>query len=61
MADLSDIIHILPSMKSGADLFSALEVLLISFLVIALWSLCNSCISTKSFPLKRDSIKVNSV
>ena len=27
MADLSDIIHILPSMKSGADLFSALEVL----------------------------------
>ena len=27
MADLSDIMHILPSMKSGADLFSALEVL----------------------------------
>ena len=27
MADLSDIIHILPTMKSGADLFSALEVL----------------------------------
>ena len=27
MADLSDIIHILPSMKSGDDLFSALEVL----------------------------------
>ena len=27
MADLSDIIHILPSMKSGTDLFSALEVL----------------------------------
>ena len=27
MADLSDIIHTLPTMKSGADLFSALEVL----------------------------------
>ena len=27
MADLSDIMHILPSMKSGDDLFSALEVL----------------------------------
>ena len=27
MADLSNIIHILPSMKSGDDLFSALEVL----------------------------------
>ena len=27
MADLSKIIHILPSMKSGDDLFSALEVL----------------------------------
>ena len=27
MADLSNIIHILPTMKSGADLFSALEVL----------------------------------
>ena len=27
MADLSNVIHILPTMKSGADLFSALEVL----------------------------------
>ena len=27
MADLSNIIHILPTMKSGDDLFSALEVL----------------------------------
>ena len=27
MDDLSDIIHILPSMKSGDDLFSILEVL----------------------------------
>ena len=27
MADLSEIIHILPSMKSGDDLFSALEIL----------------------------------